>query len=329
MQLTSLKQFVATIRPYSSTSILLKPAACVPMDICFIVDTSISVDQKELADMYQFIENTIRSVGEVGPNGNEIAFVDYSSNAQVTAELTKYQSKDAAIAGVYTDIPALRGATKTDLGLNLAATSVFTPGVDRTGFPNLCFLLTDGKSHTSVVQASKNLRNVCKVVSIGIGSADLTQVMEIAGNKSGMYHMVNNFQDLNSQITVIVQAACSKCTVLLCSVVVRCDRKERIYATILIKSTHLFRSIPFSPDPCTPNPCKNGGVCLTEPLDPDGYKCTCSGNFIGRHCDVPMPTTGRRTHHCITMLYLIFQKSQDDVGVDKIACLVSFKRFLK
>merc|ERR1711991_1244034 len=39
-----------------------------------------------------------------------------------------------------------------------------------------------------------------------------------------------------------------------------------------------------SGDPCSPNPCKNGGTCVTTDLGTD-YVCECPVGFSGRHCD--------------------------------------------
>jgi hypothetical protein len=42
-------------------------------------------------------------------------------------------------------------------------------------------------------------------------------------------------------------------------------------------------------DPCSPNPCKNGGTCtdITKfPKRDELYVCECAHQFFGRFCDV-------------------------------------------
>ena len=43
-------------------------------------------------------------------------------------------------------------------------------------------------------------------------------------------------------------------------------------------------SIPFYvlPDPCMPNPCKNGGTCVRK--GKKGYKCECPDPYFGKRC---------------------------------------------
>lgn len=36
-------------------------------------------------------------------------------------------------------------------------------------------------------------------------------------------------------------------------------------------------------DPCSPNPCKNGGTCSGD--GNGGYSCRCASGYTGRHCD--------------------------------------------
>ncbi len=33
--------------------------------------------------------------------------------------------------------------------------------------------------------------------------------------------------------------------------------------------------------PCSPNPCRNGGLCEVNNINPNRYSCSCSPNFTG------------------------------------------------
>ena len=48
-----------------------------------------------------------------------------------------------------------------------------------------------------------------------------------------------------------------------------------------------FSEIP-PPNPCRPNPCENGGSCVSEG---SRYKCICADGYTGRHCESGMSYT--------------------------------------
>ena len=39
-----------------------------------------------------------------------------------------------------------------------------------------------------------------------------------------------------------------------------------------------------SGDPCSPNPCHNGGTCAWEGQD-ESYTCSCPEDYTGQNCD--------------------------------------------
>ena len=41
--------------------------------------------------------------------------------------------------------------------------------------------------------------------------------------------------------------------------------------------------IPFTVDPCSPNPCENSGTCQQIGINGD-YRCTCSPGYTGVDC---------------------------------------------
>lgn len=180
---------------------------CNDLDVCFIVDTSISVFPDEWDDLRQFIQDTISTL-EVGPTKSQIGYVTYSHVAVLSAPLNKYTSQAAAIAGVWNDIAHLNASTKTDKGLQMGASGCFGGAGDRSGYDNLAIVLTDGKSHTDVVAASAALRAVAKVVAVGIDGADVNQLKQMVNYDDSLWFKVPTFAELTGQVATLMESSC-------------------------------------------------------------------------------------------------------------------------
>lgn len=180
------------------------------MDICFIVDTSVSVDNDEWNDLRQFMEDVISSLA-VGTDDARVGYITYSNTAEVSATLDAYATKQEAIDGIWNDITHLNKSTWTNLGLDLARTSCFNAPGDRAGFGNLAIVITDGKSQNSVIQAAQDLRDVpANVLAVGIGpSNDEEELEEIVGNNdSSKWFKLETFAELAGLVTTLLEAAC-------------------------------------------------------------------------------------------------------------------------
>lgn len=184
-------------------------SGCKPLDICFVVDTSVSVFPDEWDDLRQFLADTVSGFKIIGPNDVQIGYVTYSHFAQLSAPLNRYTSRQAAIDGAWNDITHLNASTKTDLGLSMGASGCFGGAGDRFDKDNLAILLTDGRSQTAVTAAAAQLRAVAKVIAIGIDLADETQLADIAGDPT-LWFKVPQFTDLAGEVSTLMQASCGK-----------------------------------------------------------------------------------------------------------------------
>lgn len=184
------------------------------MDICFVVDTSISVFPEEWIQLRHFIQDIIRFL-QIGPKKSQVGFVSYSHIAQLSAPLNKYTTQADAIAGAWNDIVHLNASTKTDKGLFRAAEGCFGAPEDRPGFENLCIVMTDGRSHTPVTAASAKLREVASILAIGIDGADETQLQQMVGYDDSSWLKVPSFKDLEQKVGTVRKHICGGTSFLL------------------------------------------------------------------------------------------------------------------
>lgn len=179
------------------------------MDVCFVIDTSISVFPDEWIDLRHFVQDIVRAL-DIGPTKSQIGYVTYSHVAQLSAPLNKYTTQDAAIAGAWNDIVHLNASTKTDRGLLLGANGCFRGPGDRPDYDNICIVVTDGKSHTSITAASAALRKIAKVVAVGVDGANEGQLSEIVGHDKSMWFKVPTFKQLPGLVSPLLESASGK-----------------------------------------------------------------------------------------------------------------------
>lgn len=177
------------------------------MDICFIIDTSVSVFPDEWDDLRWFISDTIDSM-DIGPTATQVGFVTYSNSAKVSAHLDAYATVDEAKYGVFNDVEHLNASTRTHLGLEKAATECFTGPGDRPDYENLAILLTDGRSSTPVTDDAAKLRDVAKIVAVGIDLANDVQLVDIVGGDASRWFKVAKFSDLGGQVAQLMSSSC-------------------------------------------------------------------------------------------------------------------------
>ena len=186
-------------------------SACRDLDICIIVDASISVSDSEWYDQANFLEDFVRCL-DIGPTKTQVSFVTYSTTAVVSAYLNKYATQTAAINGVRNDIKHQKLSTQTDKALLTAALDVFGDPAkgDRPDKDNLVVLLTGGPSHSDVAAAAAILRSQARIITIGIDRANILQLNNIVNNEPSSIYYVQLYSDLAGQVGNVLDAACGE-----------------------------------------------------------------------------------------------------------------------
>lgn len=179
------------------------------MDICFIIDTSVSVFPDEWYDLREFIADMVSGM-TIGPSDMRVGYITYSNVAKVSATLDRYATRDAAIAGAWNDILHLNASTRTNKGLLLASSHCFGGPGDRAAYDNLAILLTDGRSSVSVTDAAATLRGVAKVIGVGVDMAVESQLRDVVGGDDSLWFKVPRFTDLNAEVPTLLAATCGE-----------------------------------------------------------------------------------------------------------------------
>lgn len=199
---------IQCFKTYSGPSFFLSLVVdCRPFDLCFILDTSVSVSPSEWDDLRRFVITLIGTLS-IGPLDTQIGIITYSDKASVSATLGEFPTLDAVTDCIWNNVAHLNRSTRTPLGLDLATTKCFGTTGDRAGYDNLAMLFTDGRSATDVVESSKRLRDVAKVVAMGIDLANEDQLKTIVDYDDSLWFKVPTFDDLRGQVTTLLQASC-------------------------------------------------------------------------------------------------------------------------
>lgn len=197
----------ANIDVVTYTPFMFADSGCRSQDICFIIDTSVSVFPNEWNDLRQFVADVVSGM-VVGLDDAHIGYVTYSHTAELSAALDRYSSTQAAITGIWNDVRHLNASTKTDLGLSLGTSGCFSGPGDRADTENLAILITDGKSYTDILNSSAALRKVARVVAVGIDRANEEQLRTIVDYDDRHWLKVADFGELFDRVSTLLQISC-------------------------------------------------------------------------------------------------------------------------
>ena len=182
------------------------------MDICFVIDTSISVYLGEWHDLRRYLASVAVNL-DIGSLSTQtrIGLVTYSNIGELSGALSKYGNPSDVVNGIWNDLRYIGLSTKTDYGLDTARDKCFGGAGERPGVDNLAIVITDGKSANPVTYASQQLLAIARVLVIGVDLANEGQVREMAGNIDRNYFMVPTFnQLLNDYVPKLLDMICGQ-----------------------------------------------------------------------------------------------------------------------
>nr|XP_020464152.1 collagen alpha-1(XIV) chain isoform X3 [Monopterus albus] len=154
-------------------------------DLVFLVDGSWSIGDDNFMKITRFLYSTMGSLDLIGPDGTQVAVVQFSDDARTEFQLSSYGDKEALLDAIQR-IRYKGGNTKTGRAIKHVRDSIFTSEAGaRRGIPRVLVVLTDGRSQDDVNQVSKEMQMDGHVIfAIGFADADYGELVNIASKPS-------------------------------------------------------------------------------------------------------------------------------------------------
>uniref|UniRef100_UPI00358F5A66 collagen alpha-1(XIV) chain-like isoform X1 n=1 Tax=Myxine glutinosa TaxID=7769 RepID=UPI00358F5A66 len=186
-------------------------------DIVFLVDGSWSIGDANFEKLKRFLCILLALIGNLGPDGAQVGFVQYSDDARTEFKLNEHTDRDALLHAVK-NIQYKGGNTKTGLGMDHVKKHLFVPeGGMRRGTPKLLVVVTDGRSQDVVKSVAMEIQHKgYNIFAVGIGDADMTEIRTIASFPSEHHSFFvqdfNSFLEIQEKlITHMCEAASEVC----------------------------------------------------------------------------------------------------------------------
>uniref|UniRef100_A0AAY5K1J6 Collagen, type XIV, alpha 1b n=1 Tax=Esox lucius TaxID=8010 RepID=A0AAY5K1J6_ESOLU len=154
-------------------------------DLVFLVDGSWSIGDESFLKIIRFLYSTTGALDSIGPDGTQVAIVQFSDDPRTEFKLNSYNDKERLLEAI-NRISYKGGNTKTGLAIRHVKDSIFTvAGGIRRGIPKVLVVLTDGRSQDDVNKVSKEMQMEGYIVfAIGFADADYGELVSIASKPS-------------------------------------------------------------------------------------------------------------------------------------------------
>ncbi|CAH1788338.1 unnamed protein product [Owenia fusiformis] len=183
-------------------------------DVAFVIDSSGSITADNFIKVKEFV-NSVVAYLDIGSETIHVGVISFSDIARVEFNLNAFSTAEDVVNAI-NGITQLNDGTKTNLGLDLLTTELFTvSNGDRLGVPNLAVVVTDGQSNdlalTTDSAASVQAAGI-QVFAIGIGDMNSlnTDELNIIASDPDYAHMyiIENFDLLANISKDVASSTC-------------------------------------------------------------------------------------------------------------------------
>ncbi|XP_045078029.1 collagen alpha-1(XIV) chain-like [Coregonus clupeaformis] len=186
-------------------------------DLAFLVDGSWSIGDDSFLKIIRFLYSTTGALNTIGPDGTQVAIVQFSDDARTEFKLNSYDNKERLLEAI-NRISYKGGNTKTGLAIRHVKDNIFTVGGGiRRGIPKVLVVLTDGRSQDDVNKVSKEMQTEGYIVfAIGFADADYGELVSIASKPSERHVFfvddLDAFKKIEEKlVTFVCEAATATC----------------------------------------------------------------------------------------------------------------------
>lgn len=176
-------------------------------DVMFLVDSSGSIGPTNFDTMKKFMKNLLAKI-QIGADKTQIGVVQFSGYSKEEFPLNKYFTQKEISEAV--DRMSLIGAnTLTGSALTFVDQYFTLPKGARPHVRKFLILITDGEAQDDVRGPAIALRDKGVIIfSVGVFGANRTQLEEISGDGSLVFH-VENFDHLKAIESKLIFRVCA------------------------------------------------------------------------------------------------------------------------
>ncbi|XP_068603529.1 collagen alpha-1(XIV) chain-like [Brachionichthys hirsutus] len=212
----------APTRPPTTTALPTIPPAkevckAAKADLVFLVDGSWSIGDDNFLKIVHFLYSATGALDRIGPDGTQVAIVQFSDDARTEFKLNSYDDKERLLDAI-NGISYKGGNTKTGRAIQHVKENIFmVEGGVRRGIPKVLVVLTDGRSQDDVNKVSKELQVEGYIVfAIGFADADYGELVSIASKPSDRHVFfvddLDAFEKIEEKlVTFVCEAATATC----------------------------------------------------------------------------------------------------------------------
>ncbi|KAE8616744.1 hypothetical protein XENTR_v10008878 [Xenopus tropicalis] len=209
---TEAAKSTSTVSHGSSTTTSEPICAKLKADIVFLVDESSSIGPSNFIKVKDFLYRIVSYFPKIGPQGTQIAIVQYSEEPRTEFHLNEYKERNSVLKAIRA-LQYYGGNTKTGRGIGHALKEMFqvSKGM-RPSAPHILVLITDGRSQDNVIQPAKVAHVLgIRMIAVGVAGADMDELKGMMMNRNlENIFFASTFDDFPLIVQDLIDAICTE-----------------------------------------------------------------------------------------------------------------------
>ncbi|XP_018108277.1 collagen alpha-1(VII) chain isoform X2 [Xenopus laevis] len=202
----------STVSHGSSTTTSEPICAKLKADIVFLVDESSSIGPANFNKVKDFLYRIVSYFPKIGPQGTQIAIVQYSEEPRTEFHLNEYKERNSVLKAIRA-LQYYGGNTKTGRGIGHVLKEMFQVAKGmRPSAPHTLVLITDGRSQDNVIQPAKIAHVLgIRMIAVGVAGADMDELKGMMMNRNlENIFFASTFDDFPLIVQEIIDSICSE-----------------------------------------------------------------------------------------------------------------------